>query len=153
MPLAASREPAVKFMVAFAGPTVTADEVDTWQNLTGRGDTPATSTDAAIEAEVVRRGPGGVDPVPWIRALRIPALWVFGGLDRSVPTNLSANRLAPVAAEAGRDFSVQTFANANHALVETQTGLTAEMLSSGRFAPGMFPAVRAWLSARGLSDR
>ena len=150
MPLAASREAAVRFMVAFAGPTVTADETDTWQNLTGRGDAPATTTDAAIEAEVERRGPGGVDPVPWIRALRIPALWVFGGLDRSIPSNLSAKRLTPVAAEAGRDFSVQTFANANHALVETQTGLTAEMLLSGRFAPGMFAAVRAWLGARGL---
>jgi hypothetical protein len=151
MPLAASREAATRFVVAFAGPAVTADETDTWQNLTGQGDAPATMTDAAIEAEVLRQGPGGVDPIPWIRALRIPALWVYGGLDRSIPSNLSARRIAPVAAETGRDFEVRTFANANHALVETQTGLTAEMLGSDRFAPGMFQAVRDWLAARGLS--
>jgi dienelactone hydrolase len=150
MPLAASREPAVRFMVAFAGPAVTVDETDVWQDLTGQGNQPASMSDEAIEAEVERRGPGGVDPLPWIRALRIPVLWVYGGLDRYIPSHLSARRLAPIAAEAGRDFTVRTFPNANHALVETQTGLTAEMLSSDRFAPGMFGAVRAWLDARGL---
>jgi dienelactone hydrolase len=148
MPLAASREDAVRFMVAFAGPAVTADENDTWQNLAGEGNSPPTMTPAAMEAEVLRQGPGGVDPMPWIRALRIPALWLYGGLDWIVPSNLSAKRIA---AEAGHDFTVTTFPNANHALVETQTGLTSEMVASDRFAPGMFPAVRAWLAAHGLS--
>jgi dienelactone hydrolase len=151
MPLAASREPAARFMVSFSGPAVTADENDTWQNLAGEGNTPPTMSVAAMEAEVLRQGPGGVDPVPWIRALRIPALWMYGGLDWIVPSSLSTKRIAPVAAEAGRDFTVQTFPNANHALVETQTGLTSEMVASDRFAPGMFPAVRAWLAAHGLS--
>jgi hypothetical protein len=137
-------------MVAFAGPAVTADEVDVWQNLTGAGNQPATMSDEAIEAEVVRHGPSGVDPLPWIRSLRIPALWVYAGLDRQVPTHLSTVRLGPIAAEAGRDFTISTFPKANHALVETQTGLTSEMLSSDRFAPGMFGAVRAWLDARGF---
>jgi dienelactone hydrolase len=105
MPLAASREPAVKFMVAFAGPAVTADENDTWQNLAGEGNSPPTASGRAMEAEVLRQGPGGVDPMPWIRALRIPALWVYGGLDWIVPSNLSAKRI--VAAEAGHDFTVQ----------------------------------------------
>jgi hypothetical protein len=54
------------------------------------------------------------------------------------------------ASEAGRDFSILVFPNANHALVETQTGLTAEMLRSDRFAPGLFAGVGEWLRTRGL---
>jgi dienelactone hydrolase len=144
MPLAASRETAVHYIVAFSSPAVTVDETDMWQNLTGQGEQPAMLSDAEIEAEVERRGPGGFDPLPSIRALRIPVLWVYGGLDRHIPSRLSERRLAPLAA--GHEFTVLDFPHANHALVETQTGLTAEMLRSNTFAPGLFAAVRAWLS-------
>ena len=150
IPRAASREQAVRFAVVFAGPAVTADENDHFQNLTGQGETPPQLSDDQIDAEVLRQGPGGVDPIPWIRSLRIPVLWLYGGLDRHIPTRLSVRRLDPLRAEAGRDFTVAVFPNANHALVETQTGLTAEMLRSDRLAPGLFATVRAWLRARVL---
>ena len=84
-----------------------------------------------------------MDPVPWIRSLRIPALWVYGGRDRHIPPRLSERILEPIAREAGRDFTVVDFPNANHALVETTTGLTSEMLRSATFAPGMFARVGA----------
>jgi dienelactone hydrolase len=151
MPLAASREPVVRFLVTFSGPAVTADENDLYQSLAGEGDRPQRLTDAAIDARVERAGPGGVDPVPWIAALRIPSLWLYGSLDHIVPPRLSAKRLAAVATEPGRDFTVWTFPRANHALVETKTGLTSEMLHSDRYARGMFPRVGAWLHAHGLS--
>ena len=44
-----------------------------------------------------------------------------------------------------------TFPRANHALVETKTGLTSEMLRSDRYARRLFPRVGAWLRAHGLS--
>jgi hypothetical protein len=64
---------------------------------------------------------------------------------------LSVRRLGPIAAESGRDFSVGVYPKANHALVETQTGLTSEMLRSDRFAPGLFADVAAWLRKHALS--
>src|SRR5213076_2227429 len=109
-------------------------------------------SDSDIDQEVLRRGPGGVDPIPWIRKLRIPTLWLYGGLDKSIPDRLSVRRLEPIAREPGRDFTVAVFPHANHALVETQTGLTSEMLRSDRFAPGLFPRVAAWLAAHGLTS-
>jgi dienelactone hydrolase len=151
MPLAASREPATRFLVVFSGPAVTADENDLYQSLAGEGDRPQRMTDAAIDAQVERAGPGGVDPIPWIAALHIPALWLYGALDHIVPPRLSAKRLAPLAAESGRDFTIWTFPRANHALVETRTGLTSEMLRSDRYARGLFPRVGAWLRAHGLA--
>ena len=151
MPLAATREPAVRFLVAFSGPAVTADENDLYQSLAGEGERPQRLSDAQIDARVEQAGPGGVDPIPWIAELRIPALWLYGALDHVVPPRLSAKRLAPLAAEPARDFTVWTFPRANHALVVTRTGLTSEMLRSDRYARGMFPRVGAWLRAHGLT--
>ena len=94
---------------------------------------------------MLAEGPGGVDPIPWIAAMHIPVLWAYGGLDQHVPPRLSALRLAPLAAEPGRSFTIETFPHANHALVETQTGLTSEMLRSDTFAPGLFASVGAWI--------
>ena len=57
---------------------------------------------------------------------------------------------APIVREPGRDFTVVSFPNANHALVETRTGLPSEMLRSDTFAPGLFVRVGDWLRAHGL---
>jgi pimeloyl-ACP methyl ester carboxylesterase len=150
-PLAASRESAIRFLLLFSGPAVTADENDLYQDLAGQGERPATLSDEAIEAAVLKAGPGGVDPIPWIRKLAIPSLWVYGGRDRHIPPGLSERRLAPIAAESGRDITVVDFPNANHALVETRTGLTSEMLRSDMFATGMFAGVGEWLRTHGLA--
>jgi dienelactone hydrolase len=152
IPLAASEEPAVRDVIVFSGPAVTADENDAYQSLTGGGERPQQLTDAEIDAAVVARGPGGVDPIPWIRTLRMPGIWLYGGLDELIPSRLSVARLEPLARERGRDLELSVFPNANHALVETSTGLTSEMLRSDRFAPGLFARVAAWLRAHGLTD-
>ncbi|MFL5967424.1 MAG: alpha/beta hydrolase family protein [Gaiellaceae bacterium] len=151
IPLAASEEPAVRDVIVFSGPTVTADENDAYQSLTGAGDRPQQLTNAEIDAAVVARGPGGVDPIPWIRTLSVPGLWLYGGLDELIPSRLSVARLEPLARERGRDFELVVFPNANHALVETSTGLTSEMLRSDRFAPGLFARVEEWLRAHRLT--
>jgi uncharacterized protein len=151
IPLAASRDRTIRFMVIFSGPAVTADENDRYQHLTGQGESPQQLSDQEIDAQVLAAGPGGVDPIPWIRKLRVPALWLYGGRDEHIPSRLSVRRLGPIAAESGRDFSVGVYPKANHALVETQTGLTSEMLRSDRFAPGLFADVAAWLRKHALS--
>ena len=143
-PLAASREPAARFVVAFAGPSLSQGETDHWADIAGSGQTRPTRTEEDMEAEVLRQGSSGYEPLPAIRALRVPSLWLFGRLDYVVPTRLSIRRLR----EVGGDLTIGEFAKANHALVETQTGLNSEMLASDRFAPGLFPLVREWLGRR-----
>src|SRR4029078_7745765 len=96
MPLAAKREPGIRFLVVFSGPAVTADENDLYQTLAGEGDRPPSMSEAKIDAAVERAGRSGVAPVPWIVRLRIPALWLYGGLDHIVPPRLSIERLAPL---------------------------------------------------------
>jgi dienelactone hydrolase len=143
-PLAATRESAVRFVVAFAGPSLSQGETDHWADIAGSGNSPPTQSEDEMEADVLRQGSSGYEPLPALRALRVPSLWLFGRLDYVVPTRLSVRRLR----ELGGDFTIGEYPKANHALVETQTGLNSEMLASDRFAPGLFPLVRDWLRAR-----
>jgi dienelactone hydrolase len=150
MPLAASREASIRFLVLLISPLETPGENGVYQELTGGGRQPPSMTPEQIDAEVRRRGPSGFDPVPVIRSLRIPALWVFGGLDMHVATRISVELLRPIAQEAGRDFSWVVLPGANHSLVPTTQGLDEETPRADRFAPGFLTTVRDWLRARAI---
>ena len=106
-----------------------------------------------IDAEIAATAPFGFDPMPSIRALRIPAIWIFGAEDKTVPTRLSTAALAPVVSEPGRDFTTVVLPRAGHALVEAPNGLAAEAAGSSRFATGLWVVMRDWLAARRLSGR
>lgn len=151
MPLAASREPAIRFMLGLVAPTLTQGETDLWANLNGQGQSLPTRSDEELEAEVRAAGPSGVDPLPAIRAMRIPAFWLYGGKDRTVPSRLCVERLDPVAREAGRDFAHRVFPGGTHGLILTANGLLDEQARSNRFVEGLFPAIRDWLAARGFT--
>ena len=148
MPHAAVREPAIRFLVVLAGPTVTQGESDRWGRFLSHGDAPGDL--AAAEQAVRADGPSGVDPMPSIRKLKIPAIWVYGGVDRHVPTELCVERLQPVAGESGRDFSILTLPRANHGFIDSSTGLNTEAGRSHQFAAGLFSGLQAWLAEHGL---
>jgi dienelactone hydrolase len=148
MPLAATREPAVRFLVIVSGPVMTTGEQQTYQDLTTEGATTPAQSPAEILAEVRRVGPGGFDPLPSIRALSIPALWLLGSIDQHVPTALSVERLTPLAD--GHDFTSIVFPGADHFLLESAHGLNAEDLRSSRYAAGVFSRADEWLSQHGL---
>lgn len=114
MPLAAAREPALRFMIGFVSPTLT-------------------------------------QGMPSIRSLKVPALWLFGGKDRTVPSRLCVERLDPVTREPGRDLSYRVFPGGTHGLVLTQNGLLAEQARSSRMVDGLYHTLRDWLAARGLT--
>jgi uncharacterized protein len=150
MPLAASRERAIRFLVLVSGPTVTTGEQATYQGLTGEGASTPPQSPAEILAEVRRVGPSGFDPLPSIRSLTIPALWLLGAIDQHVPTSLSVERLAPIATSPAHDFRYLVFPSADHFLLESEHALIAEDLRSSHYAAGLFSRLDAWLRARSL---
>jgi pimeloyl-ACP methyl ester carboxylesterase len=152
MPLAAVREPAIRFVVGLVPPTLSQGETDLWADLSGDGAALPTLTDAEIEARVRAAGPSGVDPRPAIRELRIPVVWLYGGKDRIVPTRLCVEWLDPLTREAGRDVSYAVFPGGGHALIETANDLSGEALRSHRFVPGYHATIRDWLRARGFAS-
>src|SRR5262249_33676542 len=145
--LAASREPAIRWAVPLVGPTATVLETDLWGALAGKGGSPPSGSRSEMLAQVRQRGPGGFDPVPYLRDLRIPVFWAFGDDDRNVPTELCVERLE--ALRAGHDYT-WTVLHMTHALLELPTGLYTSLTASRGFAPGLYPAIGAWLTSRGI---
>jgi dienelactone hydrolase len=152
MPRAVVREPAIRFMIGLVSPTLTQGETDLWANLNNQGQSPPTQSDEQMEAEVRRSGPSGVDPMPSIGAMRIPAIWLYGAKDRTVPSRLCIERLDPLTREAGRDFSYVNFPGGTHGLIKTENGLLAEAARSNRVVDGLWTTIRDWLRARGFSS-
>jgi pimeloyl-ACP methyl ester carboxylesterase len=147
-PLAASRARAVHWMISNSGPTATVGETDYWGSLAGESESPPSGTRAQMLAEVLKAGPSGFDPLPSLRKLAIPALWMFGSDDRNVPTELCVQRLEGL--KPGHDFSWVVLPTAHTPLV-LPTGLLSSLPQSPGFDPGFFPAVGAWLRSHSIA--
>jgi len=146
IPLAASRSPSA-FAVIGVGPTVTVGEEGFYSELTNDGDAGGLSA-AEAEARLPETKPSGFDPVPAIRSLRIPVLWVYGAEDRSIPSRRSAAIVERLRTETGADFTTTVYPRTGHSLLETPNGLNAELATATRFAPGLFADLLVWLRPR-----
>jgi dienelactone hydrolase len=136
MPLAASRAPAtVSWALVQGGPTVTQGESDYYGSIAGFWTGPLTEAEAQARAN----GPSGFDPMPFIRQLTIPMLWLYGRDDRSVPPDTSSSLLRGLLAESPRDFTIHLYDGAPHPL-----------FSRSGFPTGMFADVGAWLDGHRL---
>jgi pimeloyl-ACP methyl ester carboxylesterase len=62
--------------------------------------------------------PSGSDPKPYLKQLRIPALWLYGTADREVPVDQSVALLNTLKSQ-GKDFTVVTFPDAGHGLLDS----------------------------------
>jgi pimeloyl-ACP methyl ester carboxylesterase len=73
--------------------------------------------------EITRRastfaGPFGYDPASTIAGLRLPALWLYGGQDRSTPTQLDMPRLRQLNKS---NFTLKLFPRMNHDMLDIDT--------------------------------
>lgn len=142
VPLAASREPAVRWAILNSGPVVTVGESDEWGRLAGQSQSPPSGSRASMLAQVRSDDPSGFDPAPMLRALFIPVLWMYGSDDRNVPTELCVERLD--ALKSGHDFSWNVLSTTHTPLV-LPTGLLSSLPQSPGFDPRFFPDVLDWL--------
>jgi len=124
MPLAASRSEAVRFVVSISGPAVTVGQETHYSRLTGND--PGTYVDLS-EEEIRRRmvefdGPHGYDPASTLEAMNVPSLWILGGRDRSVPTELTVRKLQDIQERHPGRLEFHVFPEGNHSLREADTG-------------------------------
>lgn len=80
-------------------------------------------------------GAHGYDPTTALQALKVPALWVYGGMDRSNPTFNDIAQFEKIKQERNKDFTVLLFPNMNHDLIDVTTG---------QFDPQFFPKIFEW---------
>lgn len=112
------REP-VAFTALVDGPTVTTGEEAVWSKAAGE-DEPGPLTEEK-KAKATRRleeaGPSGFDPAPYIERMQTPGLWLYGGADKSIPTDRCVAILKRLRRQ-GKDFKVVVFPGAGHGLVD-----------------------------------
>jgi pimeloyl-ACP methyl ester carboxylesterase len=145
---AASRDPAIRFVISNVGPTVSVGETDVWAALAGESESAPAASRAQMLAQVKQSGPSGPDAGPWLRKLAVPALWLFGADDRNVPTELCVERLQ--ALRAGHEFQWEVFASP-HTPFLLPNGLLSSLPQSTGFDPRFLPAIGEWLRGHGIT--
>lgn len=117
IPKAASQSSLVSFAVIISGPTVTVGEEIYYSDLTGDdAGRPTDLSDEEIQARLAEyEGPHGFDPLPSLRLMKTPTLWLLGEKDRSIPIPECLARLDQLI-EQGQPFRYKLYPRANHGL-------------------------------------
>ena len=142
-PLAAEHLPGLRFAILIASPAVTTGQQGLYASFSGGSQYVPTQSDRAIDT-AVRAATGGYDPAPALAALHIPAIWIYGQLDRQVPVRVS---VANLAAYHNPEWTVIELPGGSHGLISSSHGLDTELAGATRFAPGYFTTLRAWVAA------
>ena len=120
IPIAASRPPAVSFMLFFSGPVTTVSEERHFSNLAENDPTfwqTHSRADVAEYMKSVRYSEGDVDPRTNLANLQVPGFWAFGGQDNIMPVDLSVTRLSELIARGQSQFQYREYPGHGHELV------------------------------------
>jgi len=110
---AAMATPKPAFMIIFSGPTVSVGEEIYFSKFAEGTTRPV---DDAYAKLVRFNGPRGFDPLPTLRTLDVPGLWVLGLEDRSIPIR-DTIRLLDRLIEDGKPYEHVDFPGVPHSLV------------------------------------
>ena len=80
------------------------------------------------------------DPMPTLRADRVPQLWILGGEDYEAPSAETRRRIESLSAM-GRPFTVAFYSGAEHGMTLFETGADGSRVST-RYASGYFRMIR-----------
>lgn len=116
VPIIASMQDNIKFSILISGPTVTVGEENYYSELTGDGNFSSGLSKEEMSAKLKDKGPYGFDPVPYLKQMNIPGLWLFGDADKSIPIPETVVILDNLIRIDDRKFTYKVFENANHGL-------------------------------------
>lgn len=109
----------VAFTALVDGPAVTSGEEKVWSKAAGEDEEGPLTAEKKADAirKLAEAGPSGFDPAPYIKRMSTPGLWLYGGADKSIPTDRSVQILRRFKG-AGKDFTIIVFPDAGHGLVD-----------------------------------
>ena len=118
IPIAASKNPQIEFMVLFSCPTITTLEQLRFQFYTnGNNDFWENHTEADarehIKSDADRYQFTATDPKTSLNSLSIPGLWLFGEKDIQIPVKLCIEQLNKLKAQ-GKPFEYTLFPKLGH---------------------------------------
>lgn len=125
IPIAATSTPNVQFAVVLSGPTTSVGLEIYYSDLAEQTQTSLDQVRAQLPSF---QGNPGFDPLPYLRRVTVPMLWLYGFDDRSIPSQMCIAIHDALKREVDVRFTVQLYEGAGH-------GLT----------PAIWPDVFAWL--------
>ena len=112
----------------------------------GRLPTPAELSKPVGRSAVWFKQEAIYDPVPALRALRVPALFLFGNHDQLIPVDESVAVIERVLGEDEQhDFTIRVFPNVDHEMRLITSG------AAGAIDPEYLKMMREWVSAHVLN--
>jgi dienelactone hydrolase len=141
VPLAMMRHRGGTFAVLVSAPATTVDQTDLWASFTGGGASAPTESNDQMLADV-RSATGGYDPTAALRAMTVPAIWILGTNDRTVPTAVCVELLSAMHKS---NFTVHLVPT-GHGLLVNPTGLLADDNSSPGLAPDLVSTLKEWFA-------
>lgn len=124
-PLAASKSSRVKFFVNIVGPTVSLGQEVYYSALTGGANcgnkTSSMSDEEIMQAYAEYNGEHYFDPIDILLDLEIPAFWVLGSKDYSIPV-FDVIKDIDSLRSLGKDYSYNVIDRANHCLRDFENG-------------------------------
>ena len=145
VPLAMFRHPQAAFAVLVSAPATTVDQTDLWSSFSDGGAVMPTQSTAEMQA-AVRATHSGYDPTPALQALSVPALWLLGSNDRTVPTAICVEILTGMHKS---NFTIRMVPT-GHGLLVNPTGLGADDDRSFGLAPALVPDLKDWFRAESI---
>ena len=136
MPLAASRDPGLSFLVVISGPAVSVGYEILHGRLTNELN-PSAATVPPAEAERQLKaftGPHGYDPAATLAALTTPTLWLMGDRDINLPLKETVEALKALPQISTGVLTLIQYPEGNHQLSRVP----------------IWDDVRAWLTKRGV---
>lgn len=145
MPLAASQEPSVRFIIAGAGvplPVYIEEAHGAYLEAVAAGqDRPTLGQIAAANAYALDyENRAGFDPTAILEKQTVPMLWIFGLYDDAIPTHLSIERIGELQKAGHRAHHIYVFPFADHNFRNVFTGDRYSLSDVGR----------AWLEEIGV---
>ncbi len=135
-PIAAAQSSDVSFMMMWSGPTVSVGLEIFYSTLADGTNTPLDNVYAQLPGF---NGAAGYDPLPTLQSLTIPSLWLYGGMDRSIPTRLDTLNMRNFQAM-GLPYEFIWYPTGRHDLRDANTGMIFDVWSDQV----------AWMRAKGI---
>jgi len=133
-PQAALAAPHVAFVALASASPLTERQTNLYERLAG-GEQGQLSK-AEISQRLKDNGPSGFDPLPALKQMSVPSLWLYGSEDDRVPVDESVALLKGLKAE-GKDLTIEVFPGAGHGLLDVPPS-----------DPKALPTMVAWIMQR-----
>jgi uncharacterized protein len=108
----------VSFTICISGPTVTVGEEIFYSKLAETGSYPQDQADQMLKDFT---GFKGYDPIPNVKTMNKPSLWIFGGKDVSIPIKRTIELLDSTKTAQHLPVEMVLFPNADHGIFNIST--------------------------------